>query len=149
MNENLKTVEEVKEMLEVNAKGETKHTIVNYRTIFMYDPMLQGAFQLNMFTDKIDITKKLWWDRDSENLTDVDLKFLTLYLEQNYGLSYEKRIDDVIKIVANENRYHPVRDYLNSLVWDGTERIRYALHHFLGAEINEYTYERKWRAYAR
>ena len=141
MNEKLKTVEEVKEMLEINAKGETKHTIVNYRTIFMHDPMLQGAFQLNMFTDKIDITKKLWWDRDSENLTDVDLKFLTLYLEQNYGLSYEKRIDDVIKIVANENRYHPVRDYLNSLVWDGTERIRYALHHFLGAEINEYTYE--------
>ena len=44
-------------------------------------------------------------------------------------------------MVANENRYHPIRDRLNSLEWDGTERIRYALHHFLGADINEYTYE--------
>ena len=43
--------------------------------------------------------------------------------------------------LAVENRYHPVRDYLNSLQWDGTERIRYALHHFLGADTDEYTYE--------
>ena len=50
-------------------------------------------------------------------------------------------MQSAIKIVANENRYHPVRDYLNSLQWDGTERIRYALHHFLGADTDEYTYE--------
>ena len=30
---------------------------------------------------------------------------------------------------------------LNILAWDGTERIRYALHHFLGAEVSEYSYE--------
>lgn len=53
----------------------------------------------------------------------------------------EKRIDDAIKIVANENRYHPVQDCLNALQWDGVERIRYALHHFLGAEVCDYTYE--------
>ncbi len=50
-------------------------------------------------------------------------------------------MQSAIKIVANENRYHPVRDYLNNLQWDGTERIRYALHHFLGADMDEYTYE--------
>ncbi|ATO98425.1 hypothetical protein CG447_00015 [Faecalibacterium duncaniae] len=64
-----------------------------------------------------------------------------LYLEENYGLTSEKKVQSAIKIVANENRYHPVRDYLNSLQWDGTERIRYALHHFLGADTDEYTYE--------
>ena len=37
--------------------------------------------------------------------------------------------------------YHPVRDYLNSLAWDGTGRIRYCLHHFLGAEADEYTFQ--------
>lgn len=43
--------------------------------------------------------------------------------------------------MANENRYHPVQDYLNALQWDKVERIRYALHYFLGAEISDYTYE--------
>lgn len=69
------------------------------------------------------------------------MKFLVVYLEKYYGLSNEKRIEDVIKVVANENRYHPVLDRINSITWDGRERIRYALHHFLGAEVSEYTYE--------
>lgn len=112
-----------------------------YRLILMNDPNLQGAFRLNMFTDKIDITRDLGWYRESDSLTDVDLKFLVVYLEKHYGLSNEKRIEDVIKVVANENRYHPVLDRINSITWDGWERIRYALHHFLGAEVSEYTYE--------
>ena len=66
---------------------------------------------------------------------------MLLYLEENYGLTSEKKVQRAIKIVANENRYHQVRDYLNSLQWDGTERIRYAMHHFLGADTDAYTYE--------
>ena len=85
--------------------------------------------------------KPLGWERTSDTLTDMDMNYLLLYLEENYGLTSEKKVQSAIKIVANENRYHPVRDYLNSLQWDGTERIRYALHHFLGADTDEYTYE--------
>ena len=64
-----------------------------------------------------------------------------LYLEDKYELTSEKKIQKAISIVADCNKYHPIRDYLNSLEWDGTERIRYALSRFLGAEDNEYTYE--------
>ena len=131
----------MKEKLEFTQRGEVRQSAGNYRVVLLNDPKLKGAFRLNMFTDKIDITKDLGWYRESDNLTDVDLKFLVLYMEQHYGLSNEKKIDDAIKVVANENRYHPVQDYLNALQWDKVERIRYALHHFLGAEINNYTYE--------
>ena len=34
-----------------------------------------------------------------------------------------------------------IRDYLNGLQWDGTERIAHVLHHFLGAAEDEYTCE--------
>ena len=34
--------------------------------------------------------------------------YLLLYLEENYGLISEKKVQSAIKIVANENRYHPV-----------------------------------------
>ncbi len=44
-------------------------------------------------------------------------------------------------VIANENRYHPVQDFLNALQRDGTERIRYCLHRFLGADTNDYTCE--------
>lgn len=44
-------------------------------------------------------------------------------------------------MVAHQNQYHPIRDYLKRLEWDGTECIRFALHHLLGLEISEYTYE--------
>ena len=64
-----------------------------------------------------------------------------LYLEDKYGLTSEKKIEKAISIVADCNKYHPIRDYLNSLEWDGTERIRYALPRFLGVEDSEYSYE--------
>ena len=43
------------------------------------------------------------------------MKYLLLYLEETYGLTNEKKIDNAIGIVANENKYHPIRDYLNTL----------------------------------
>ena len=62
-------------------------------------------------------------------------------LEDQYTLTSEKKIQKAISIVADCNKYHPIRDYLNGLEWDGTERIRCALPHFLGAEESEFTYE--------
>ena len=39
--------------------------------------------------------------------------------------------------MSTAQAFHPVRDRLNSLVWDGVPRVRVALHHFLGAEVND------------
>ena len=107
----------------------------------MKDPLLQGAISYNLLTERIDIVKPLWWSKQTATLTDTDLNYLMLYLEDNYALTSEKKIQKAIAIVADCNKYHPIRDYLNSLEWDGTERIRYALTRFLGAEESEYTYE--------
>ena len=122
-------------------KGQTANTPGNYRTVFLHDPLLKGAFSNNLLTDQVDIVKPLGWYRDGNRLTDVDIQYLVLYLEEHYGLTSEKRIEGAIKVAANEYRYHPIRDYLNSLSWDGTERVRFALHRFLGAEISDYNYE--------
>lgn len=135
------SVEEVRAGLEQTQKGEVCNTAGNYKKIFQNDPVLRGAIRRNLMTDMIDIVKPLGWYRDSVVLTDVDIKYLILYCEQNYGISSEKKIENVVQIIANENRYHPVQDYLNGLQWDGTERIRYCLHHFLGSDADDYTCE--------
>jgi len=109
--------------------------------VFQRDPLLRGAISYNILSERVDIVKPLGWERASATLTDVDMKYLLLYLEEHYGLTSEKKVENAIQIVANENRYHPVRDYLNGLQWDGTERIRFCLHHFLGADTDDYTFE--------
>jgi len=79
---------------------------------------------------------------DGQALSNGDLRAIHLFVEEKYGLHFQTQIDEALSIVADENQYHPVRDYLNGLPpWDGTERIRYALHHFFGADPDDYTYE--------
>ena len=113
----------------------------NAYLVFMGDPMLRGAIAYNILTGRIDICKPLWWERTTSTMNDTDFNYLMLYLENSYGLNHEKRIRKALSVAAHQNQYHPIRDYLNSLQWDGIERIPYALHHFLGADVSDYTHE--------
>ena len=96
--------------------------------------------ELTLKVSDIDIVKPVGWPRSGKTLSDTDMKYILRRMEK-YGISSEKKIGSAIRIVANENRYHPIRDYLNGLQWDGTERIAHVLHHFLGAAEDEYTCE--------
>ncbi len=138
-----KTMEEVRELLDVTEKGQVKNKVTNAETILSYDPLLKNAIRYNELTQKVDIVKNLGWDRKGfgPTLTDNDLYNIHLYCERNYGISTVKLIEEAIHIVADRNSYHPIRDYLNGLVWDGQERIRLALHHFLGADTSDCTGE--------
>ena len=113
----------------------------NAYLVFMGDPMLRGAIAYNILTGRIDICKPLWWERTTSTMNDTDFNYLMLYLENSYSLNHEKRIRKALSVAAHQNQYHPIRDYLNSLEWDGTQRIPYALHHFLGADVSDYTHE--------
>ena len=128
-------------MLESTEKGGVRNSIRNCLTVFQNDPLLSGAIAKNLLTERTDIIKPIGYNRTGTAITDTDMNYLLLYLEETYGLTSEKKITAAIGIVANENGYHPVRDYLNGLSWDGQERIRYCLRHFLGADTDQYTYE--------
>ena len=130
-------IETVREHLSLTEKGQPANTIGNCKTVFCQDPLLQGAIRLNLLTERVDIVRNLGWRRSTSALTDTDVKYLLLYFEQTYGLTSEKKMMSALSIVANENCYHPIRDILDSLVWDGTPRIRFCLHHFLGAEESD------------
>ncbi len=134
-------IDEIKAGLETTDKGGVRQIIRNCLTVFQRDPLLSRAIAYNILTDRKDIIKPIGFHRESTALNDTDMKYLLLYLEETYGLTNEKKIDNAIGIVANENKYHPIRDYLNTLVWDGTERIRFCLRHFLGADADDYTSE--------
>ena len=134
------TVTDVKEMLTKHSNGEIQRTIQNCITILQNDHVLADAIRLNLLSERIDIVKPVGWPRSGKTLNDTDMKYILRRMEK-YGISSEKKIESAIRIVANENRYHPIRDYLNGLQWDGTKRIPHVLHHFLGAAEDEYTCE--------
>lgn len=140
-NNNHQSTEQIKESLEAYQKGGVKNSIGNCVKVLKSDPKLQGAIAKNLLTERVDIVKTLWWKRTGSTITDTDMNYLLLYLEENYGLTNENKALKAIDIVANENCYHPIRDYLDQRQWDGKERIRYALHRFLGSEESEYNYQ--------
>ena len=132
---------EIRSSLETNDKGAVKNTIANYVTVFTQDPLLKGAIRFNLLTERIDIVGDLGWHRSSTILTDMDLHHLQYFCEQKYGLSSDKKMRSALNVVANNNCFHPIRQRLESLIWDGVPRIRSCLHHFLGAEEDDYTEE--------
>ena len=138
----MRSVEEVKAMLDTTEKGGVRNSIRNCLTVFQYDPLLAGTLVYNLFTDRTDLVKPIGCQRPpGTSMTDTDMKYIRLYLEETYGLTSERKIADAADLAAHQNSYHPVRDYLNGLVWDGTERIRFCLRHFLGAAADTYTCE--------
>ncbi len=109
-----RTVGDVKEMLSKHSNGEIQRTIQNCITILQNDHVLADAIRLNLLSERIDIVKPVGWPRSGKTLNDTDMKYILRRMEK-YGIFSEKKIESAIRIVANENRYHPIRDYLNSL----------------------------------
>ncbi|GBR57816.1 putative P-loop ATPase [Acetobacter senegalensis DSM 18889] len=71
---------------------------------------------------------------------DSDYTAVSAALARSHGLSFSvQQISAAIEATAHENAYHPIRDYLTGLKWDGVPRLEHWLHDFLGAEDSEYT----------
>ena len=101
-----RSVEEVKAMLEGTEKGGVRNSIHNCLTVFQHDPELSGAVAKNLLTERIDLLKPIGRKRrtGSKAMTDTDMKYIRLYLEDTYGLTSEKKIADATDLVADAKR---------------------------------------------
>jgi len=136
------TVEEVFEMLSKDDKGKVYQSIDNCMIIFRNDPILRGAICHNDLTCKTDIIKDLGWGKpDGGGIRDVDINQIEWYLERAYGIRNCKLIGKALNIIASENHFHPIKNYLEDLKWDGKSRIGDFLPRYLGADKSQYTTE--------
>lgn len=67
--------------------------------------------------------------------------YIQWYFERTYELTCERNINKAIRLISSENRYHPVKQFLESLEWDGISWIDYLLSKFLGVDDNAYCRE--------
>ena len=128
----------IKESLEKTDKGGTANTIMNCVKVYEQDPVFAGKISRNLLTETDDIIAPMPWHRDGTRFDDRDLPHVLLHFEKYYGIRSEKCIQNAFRVVASKHSFHPIRDYLNNLTWDGVPRVREALHHFLGAEVSDY-----------
>jgi predicted P-loop ATPase len=100
---------------------------------FAYDEMLHTEVLVRpLFGDDPDFKPR--------PVTDTDVTSVQAHL-QWFGFRRlgKSATHDAIDKHARLHAFHPVRNYLNSLQWDGVERLLTWLHVYLGAEKNNYT----------
>lgn len=130
------------EKMDVDGKGNYRSTISNIKLILDNDPELSGIFAKNNFEKREIALRDLPWRKIDQNtmyLSDVDDAGLRDYLETTYGITGMQKIKDALDLTVEKNAFHPVRDYLNKLSWDGEERLDTLLIDYLGAEDSQYT----------
>lgn len=72
--------------------------------------------------------------------TDSDTDRLRIWLTEKYGFTPKSADADGAVVVAAESaRFHPVREYLLGLKWDGKPRLRSWLSLYLGVDQKPYT----------
>lgn len=129
--------------LERDRGGKVQATIDNAVLVLANDPLLRGRLGYNQMRDRIVCRRPMPWQdgADAENgreWTDADDSAARHYLESVYGLSSQQKVYDAISIAAQRAAFHPVREYLDGLVWDGTPRLESLFIDYLGAEDTPY-----------
>ena len=138
----LKLRESASKMLSRNNSGAPYKTIDNCMVVLNNDSRLAGRFWYNSHGHLPMVTLPLPWDNGdgTRRMRDVDITQLAAFIERTYGITNCKGIAaDAISNVCSDNSRNPVREWLESLHWDGNDRISGMLPIFLGAERNEYT----------
>ena len=127
-------------MMDIDGQGKPIKSMKNLRTALEHDPKLKGRLRLNLFSGRIDFTGELPWRRPGTTRTwgDDDAAQLRIYLEPFFGKMAKNDVLDAVAACASDQAYHPVRDYLNGLVWDGVPRLDALLRDYLGAEDSAY-----------
>ena len=125
-----------------------KSTAQNVRIILENDPKLRGRMALDDFSHRMAVRGDLPWRPLSaaHYWTDADDASLRNYLSIVYEIVGRGVIDDGLTEVFNNNRFHPVQEYLNGLIWDGECRVDTLLIDYIGAKDTPYVraVTRKW-----
>lgn len=122
--------------LDFDGNGKPICSIDNFVQVIENDPKFSGL-KFNLLTYSPEQVRggvvHKWLDSD-----DAETR---RYIEKQYKFHAEKKCDDALRIVFEKNKYHPIRDLIESFEWDGEERIPHFLHQCTNCEDTPYTRE--------
>ena len=123
--------------LDYDRRGQIKPSLRNIITIMDNDPHLAGRFKNDLFSGFVLINGGLPWRKEAKRWENTDPANLRVYLDTVYGISGKDKIKDATQAIFTKYRCHPIREYLDSLEWDGVPRLDRLIIDYIGAEDNE------------
>lgn len=125
-----------------------KGNLYNIDVILRHDVNFQGLFGFNDFTGKVEKLKmSLAVNLREGEIEDNDITCIRNYIARSLTEVNSHMIDwgssDILASIVNVSKdtqsFHPVRDYLNKLEWDGIERIGHFFEDHCGTAYTKYT----------
>ena len=120
-----------------------QQTVRNFEIIMDNDNRFAGKIKFDEFSRQEYLMGEIPWE--SENCDRAwgshDDAALYSIIQTDYGVKNRNDYFDAIKNVSMRNKFHPVRDILDGLEFDGDEHIRSLLPDYLGVEDTEYSYQ--------
>ena len=120
-----------------------KQLVHNFEIVMDKDSRFAGKIRLNEFAQQPYLYGNVPWENENNcrAWSSHDDSALFSLIQADYGLKSRQDFADALKNVSMRNKFHPVRELLDSLTWDGKEHIRSLLPEYLGAEDSDYTYQ--------
>ncbi len=121
--------------LEQTDKGFYKPTFNNCKTILMNVCGTPNVVGRNEFAaNDYYLCNTPWRSKKGDAVSDMDIVRIKEFCAEQYGIEFgDNTINQALMAIADLNRFHPVREWIQSLRWDGTPRIETWLRDFAGA----------------
>lgn len=118
-------------------------TVRNWEIVLLNDARFKGKIKYDEFSRQTYLMGAVPWDdiHDSRPWASRDDSAAFSIIQSDYGLINRSDFYDALNNVAMMNRFHPVRELLESLEWDGEEHISQLLPDYLGTENSSYNFE--------
>ena len=122
-------------LLTCNAKG-VPYTNLNNAILFIeHDPELATpTLRYNELSGAI-----VYATSPTRDWRDDDDVALTARIQDTTGMLRMPKafVQDAVDLVARRRGFHPIREWLATLTWDGVERLAYAFEEYWGAEVTD------------
>lgn len=123
-------------ILDYDGQGKPMSTIGNFIKILRNDPYFDSLkFNQLSYAPEHIVNGKVerWQDKDDS--------MARFYIEDTYKIHNMKKLDDALRILFAEREYHPVKQKIEAVKWDGVPRITNLFIKWLKCEDSLYVRE--------
>lgn len=134
--------EDWKSKLTLTREGTVQAAMHNLLLILENDAKFAGLFALDEFANRVEMRRQPPWRSASagefSELDGTELSALLGSPDEYQMVVKSAAVLEAVEAVARRHRFHPIKDYLAGLQWDGVSRLRQLFPRFCGTPDDDY-----------